>query len=134
MPGLFALCVKVIGHSTMALFVAFGAIILLMLVDFSGALRSRVQAQAALSVTGGVFVCLGTLVSQAIWLATLSMAIVALVVIFAGVVTSVTAGATTSLLLAFILPTSLSGSVSSIPHRLAGRGLGTATRRPPRSG
>ena len=43
--------------------------------------------------------------------------------IFAGVVSSVLAGATTSLLLAFILPVSLPAPTSAIPDRLAGWGL-----------
>jgi hypothetical protein len=68
-------------------------------------------------------VCLGTLVSQSAWLAAVAMALVAFGVLFAGVVSSVLAGATTSLLLAFILPVSLSAPVSSIPDRVAGWGL-----------
>jgi uncharacterized membrane protein YccC len=44
-------------------------------------------------------------------------------VIFAGVVSSALAGATTSLLLAFILPVTLSGPASSVPARLAGWGM-----------
>jgi uncharacterized membrane protein YccC len=123
MPGLFALCVEVLDNPAMAQFAAFGAISLLMLVDFAGPLQGRLQAQAALSATGLLFVCLGTLASRAIWLATLSMATVALVVIFAGVISSVLAGATTSLLLAFILPTSVPGPASAIPDRLAGWGM-----------
>src|SRR3954462_8085857 len=51
------------------------------------------------------------------------MALVAFGVPFAGVVSSVLAGGTTSVLLAFILPVSLAGPVSSIPDRLAGWGL-----------
>jgi uncharacterized membrane protein YccC len=51
------------------------------------------------------------------------MAVVAFGVMFAGVVSSVLAGATTALLLAFILPVSLPGPISSIPDRLAGWGL-----------
>jgi uncharacterized membrane protein YccC len=51
------------------------------------------------------------------------MAVVAFAILFAGVVSSVLAGATTSLLLAFILPVSLPGPVSSIPDRVAGWGL-----------
>ena len=123
MPGLFALCVEVIGNAAMAQFAAFGAISLLMLVDFAGPMRSRLQAQAALSATGLVFVVLGTLASRAIWLAALSMAVVALVVIFAGVISSVLAGATASMLLAFILPVAVLGPVSAIPDRLAGWGM-----------
>lgn len=122
-PGLFALCLKVLNNPEMAIFASFGSIGLLMLVDFSGQMRARLEAQAALSVVGAFLICLGTLASQQIWLATLAMAVVAFAVIFLGVVSSVLAGATTSLLLAFILPTSLSAPASTIPDRLAGWGL-----------
>jgi len=44
-------------------------------------------------------------------------------VIFAGVVSSVLAGATTALLLAFILPVSLAAPASAVPDRLAGWGI-----------
>src|SRR5258708_25011080 len=54
------------------------------------------------------------------------MAVVAFTVLFAGVVSSVLAGATTSLLLAFILPVSLPGPASQIPDRVAGWGLAAA--------
>ncbi len=120
MPAMFALGDKVIGNAVLATFAAFGSFAMLLLVDFSGPMRERLQAQAALAVVGGVFVCLGTLASQNVWLAAASMAVVGFGVIFAGVVSSVLAGATTSLLLAFILPVSLAGPVSSVPVRLAG--------------
>jgi hypothetical protein len=123
MPAMFALGVEVIGNQALATFAAFGSFAMLLLVDFAGPMRARLQAQAALAVTGGVFVCVGTLASRSAWLAAVAMALVALGVLFAGVVSSVLAGATTSLLLAFILPVSLPGPVSSIPDRLAGWGL-----------
>jgi uncharacterized membrane protein YccC len=123
MPAMFALGKEVIGDPILATFAAFGSFAMLLLVDFTGPMRARLQAQAALAVTGAVFVCLGTLVSQSAWLAAVAMVTVAFGVLFAGVVSSVLAGATTSLLLAFILPVSLSGPVSSIPDRLAGWGL-----------
>ena len=99
---------------------------MLLLVDFGGPLAARLQAQAALAITGGLLVCLGTLASQRAWLAAVAMAVVAFAVIFAGVVSSVLAGATTALLLAFILPVSLAAPVSSVPARLAGWGLASA--------
>ena len=74
-------------------------------------------------MTGGVFVCLATLASQTAWLAAVAMAVVGFGVIFAGVVSSVLAGATTSLLLAFILPVSLAAPASAVPDRLAGWGM-----------
>ncbi|MFY9783849.1 MAG: FUSC family protein [Acidimicrobiales bacterium] len=123
MSGLVALCIEVIDNAQIATYAAFGSIALLMLVDFSGSLRARLQAQAWLSVMGAVLLCLGTLTSRTLLLSVLSMAIVAVVVLFSGVVSSVIAGATTSLLLVFILSTSEAVPASAIPDRLAGWGL-----------
>ncbi len=120
MPAMFALGDLVVGNPAFATFAAFGSFAMLLLVDFPGPMRARLQAQASLAVTGGVFVCLGTLASRSAWLAAIAMALVAFGVLFAGVVSSVLAGATTSLLLAFILPVSLPAPASAIPDRLAG--------------
>jgi uncharacterized membrane protein YccC len=123
MPALFALGDKVIGNPQLATYAAFGSFAMLLLVDFGGPMTERLQAQAALAVTGAVFVCLATLASQNAWLAAIAMAVVAFGVIFAGVVSSVLAGATTALLLAFILPVSLAAPASVVPDRLAGWGI-----------
>jgi uncharacterized membrane protein YccC len=120
MPAMFAVGEKVIGDPRVATFAAFGSFAMLLLVDFGGPMAERLQAQAALAVTGGVFVCLATLASQTAWLAAVAMAVVGFGVIFAGVVSSVLAGASTALLLAFILPVSLAAPASAIPARLAG--------------
>ncbi len=64
MPALFALGDKVIGNPQLATYAAFGSFAMLLLVDFGGPMAERLQAQAALAVTGGVFVCLATLASQ----------------------------------------------------------------------
>src|SRR6188472_653318 len=126
MPAMFALGDVVIGNPAVATFAAFGSFAMLLLVDFAGPMRARLQAQAALALTGGVFVAVGTLASRWPVVAAVAMTLVAFGVMFAGVVSSVLAGATTSLLLAFILPVSLPGPVSSIPDRLAGWGLASA--------
>jgi hypothetical protein len=126
MPAMFAIGDKVIGNPVMATFAAFGSFALLLLVDFSGSMRDRLLAQVALAGAGAVLVCLGTLAGRAVWLSTVAMALVAFGVLFSGVVSSVLAGATTSLLLAFILPITFAGPVSSIPARLAGWGLASA--------
>jgi uncharacterized membrane protein YccC len=126
MPLLFALGDKVIGNAEVATFAAFGSFATLVLVDFSGPIRDRLQAQATLGLAGGVLVCAGTLASRNAWLAAIAMGLIAFAVLFAGVVSSVLAGAATSLLLAFILPVSLPGSASSIPDRLAGWGMAVA--------
>ena len=123
MPALFAFGVKVVGDPQLATFAAFGSFAMLLLVDFRGPMVERLQAEAALAVIGLVFVCLATLVSQTVWVAAAAMAVVGFGVILAGVVSSVLAGATTPLLLAFILPVSLPAPVSDLPARLAGWGL-----------
>jgi uncharacterized membrane protein YccC len=120
MPAMFAFCDKVIGDAQIATFAAFGSFALLMLVDFGGPLRDRLQAQAALAATGAVFVCLGTLASREAWLAAVAMAAVGFGTLFAGVVSSVLAGASTSVLLSFILPVAAPGGAEAIPGRLAG--------------
>ncbi len=120
MPAMFAVGDKVIGNPQVATFAAFGSFAMLLLVDFGGPMAERLQAQAALVVTGGVFVCLATLASPTAWLAAVAMAVAGFGVIFAGVVSSVLAGATTALLLAFILPVSLAAPASAVPGRLAG--------------
>ena len=93
MPAMFALGDKVIGNPAVATFAAFGSFAMLLLVDFGGPVRDRLRAQTALAIVGCVFVCVGTLVSQNVWLAAAMMAVVGFVVIFAGVVSSVLAGA-----------------------------------------
>jgi uncharacterized membrane protein YccC len=123
MPAMFALGDKVIGNPQLATFAAFGSFAMLLLVDFGGPMAERLQAVSALAVTGGVFVCLATLASQTAWLAAVAMAVVGFGVIFAGVVSSVLAGATTALLLAFILPVSLAAPASAVTGRLAGWGM-----------
>jgi uncharacterized membrane protein YccC len=123
MPVLFAFCTIVIGDAQVATFAAFGSFAMLLLADFGGTMRERVQSQIGLAVAGAVLVCLGTLASTPVWLAAVAMAVVAFVVLFVGAVSSVLASASTSLLLAFILPVSLPGDALSVLPRLAGWGL-----------
>ena len=120
MPSLFAVFAEVVGNPTMATFAAFGSMSLLLFVDFGGQIRDRVFAQAALVLAGAVLICVGTLAGQWVWLAVPAMFLVAFAVLFSAVVSSVFASATTALLVSFVLPVSLPGSVSSIPDRLLG--------------
>jgi uncharacterized membrane protein YccC len=120
MPGMFALGDEVIADPTLALFAAFGSFAMMVLVDFRGPMLNRLRDQATLVVACCALICLGTLVSRTAWLAALTMVAVGLVVMFVGVVSSVLAGATPALLLAFVLPATLSGPLSSVPDRLAG--------------
>jgi uncharacterized membrane protein YccC len=120
MPAMFAFGAKVLDNPDLATFAAFGSFAMLLLVDFGGTVGDRIRAHAALGLVGGVFICVGTLASRNAWLAAAAMAIVGFGVLFAGVVSSVLASATTALLLGFILPVSLVAPASSIPSRLAG--------------
>jgi uncharacterized membrane protein YccC len=130
MPVLFAVGTRVLHDPELATLAAFGSFAMLMLVDFGGTLGDRVQSLLALGAVGAVFVVAGTLASPNAWVAAASMAVVGFAVLFAGVVSSVLAGATTSLLLAFILPVSLAAPASAIPDRLAGWGLAVAVAVP----
>jgi Fusaric acid resistance protein-like len=123
MPGLFAVGDKIIGNADVATFGAFGAFAMLLLVDFGGPLTQRLQAQAALAFVGAIFICVGTAASVTPWLAATAMAVVGFGVLFAGVVSSTLATASTALLLAFILPVSVPAPVSAVPERLAGWGM-----------
>ncbi|NNC13490.1 FUSC family protein [Planctomonas sp. JC2975] len=122
MPLLFAFGYYVVGNADYATFCAFGSFAMLLLVGFGGTIRERLQAQLALAVTGGVLVVLGTLTATPVWLGALSMAVVAFAVLFVGTVSSVLASASTSLLIAFILPVTLPGGLASVLPRLAGWG------------
>lgn len=123
MPGMFAIGDKVIGNADVATFGAFGAFAMLLLVDFSGPLVQRIQSQTALALVGAVFICIGTAASVTPWIGAISMAVVGFGVLFAGVVSSTFAAASTALLLAYILPVSVPAPVSAVPERLAGWGL-----------
>ncbi|MGN6793398.1 MAG: FUSC family protein [Streptosporangiaceae bacterium] len=123
MPGMFALGDKVIGNADVATFGAFGAFAMLLLVDFSGPLVQRLQAQVALVLVGAILICIATAASANPWIGAIAMAVVGFGVLFAGVVSSTLATASTAMLLAFILPVSVPAPVSAVPGRLAGWGL-----------
>ncbi|MFD3374130.1 MULTISPECIES: FUSC family protein [unclassified Streptomyces] len=126
MPGLFALCSQVIGSPTMATFAAFGSFSMLLLVDFAGSMVQRLRAHLGLAVSWAALICLGTLVADETWLAVAVMVVIGFLVLFSGVVSSVLAGASTALLLGFILPVTSPVPFSELPDRLAGAGLAAA--------
>src|SRR5689334_1842157 len=118
MPAAFAFGTQVLGNAQFATFAAFGSFALLLLADFGGTLPERLAAQAALVVTGCVFITVGTLASRSPWSAVAAMVVVGLAVLFAGVVSAELAGASTSALLSFILPVATPAPVAAIPDRL----------------
>src|SRR4051812_30059612 len=93
MPSMFAFANFAIGDATVATFAAFGSFAMLLLVDFAGPMRSRLQAQVALALACGVLIALATLCSRGTAAAVAGMTIVGFGVLFAGVVSSVLAGA-----------------------------------------
>jgi len=123
MPALFALCTQVLHSPAMASFAAFGSFSMLLLVEFTGPMVQRLRAQAALAVAWAALVCLGTLTARVTWIAVTVTVVVGFLVLFSGVVSSVLAGAATSLLLAFVLPVTTPVPLSQLPDRLAGAGL-----------
>ncbi len=126
MPLLFAFGDKVLDDPQVATFAAFGSFAMLLLVDFSGPMRIRLQSQFFLGIAGCALVFLGTLLSRNTAVSVIAMAVVGFALIFVGVVSSVLAAATTSLLLGFILPLTLPGPVSSVWARMAGWGMAAA--------
>lgn len=130
MPALFALCGQVFHSPTMASFAAFGSFSMLLLVDFSGPMVERLRAQTGLAVAWAVLICVGTLVAPVTWLAVVTTLLVGFAVLFSGVVSSLLAGSTTALLLAFVLPVTTPVPLSLLPDRLAGAGLAAAAALP----
>lgn len=127
MPSLFALCTQVFHAPVTGTFAAFGAFAMLLLVEYTGPVVQRLRAHAALGAAWLVLVSLGTLASRSVWIATAATLVVGFVVLFSGVVSSVLAGATTSLLLAFILPVSSPAPLAQLPDRLIGVVLAAGT-------
>ncbi|MFD4601048.1 FUSC family protein [Streptomyces sp. NPDC058464] len=130
MPALFALCTEVLHSPAMASYAAFGSFSMLLLVDYSGPMVERLRAQASLGVAWLVLICAGTLAGRDIRLAVAATVVIGFVVLFAGVVSSVLAGSSTALLLAFVLPVSAPVALSQLPARLAGAGLAAAVALP----
>jgi uncharacterized membrane protein YccC len=126
MPAVFALADEVIGNPQTALFAAFGSFAMLVLVDFTGPMRSRFVAYVALACVGGANIVLGTFCSRNAWLAAAAMAVVGFAILFSGVINGYFAAAGTSALLSFILPLTIPGSFSEVPARLGGWGLAAA--------
>jgi uncharacterized membrane protein YccC len=127
-PILLGLGVGVLHRPALAIFSAFGSFSMLLFVDVTGPIADRVRAQLSLALSGLILICVGTVTARPTWLAVLTTAVVAFAVLFAGVVSSVIAGASTALLLPFILPVTLPGPISALPDRLAGWALaGVAT-------
>jgi uncharacterized membrane protein YccC len=122
-PGLFAVCLEVIGEPQMTLFAVFGGFASLVLAAFGGTRRDKAVAYLGLSVAGSLAVIIGTLVSGTTWLAAVVTIPVAFAIFFAGVTGPNTASGVTPALLAYILPVATASPASAIGFRLAGWNL-----------
>lgn len=129
-PANFAIGFEVIKNPQLATFAAFGSFALLLFANFPGGHLQRLGEYAALAVAGAGLIALGSAVARPSWLAVVSIAVVAFVVLFAGIVSSVINGATQAALLAFILSVMLPGGRPAIPDRLGGWALACAVSIP----
>jgi uncharacterized membrane protein YccC len=127
-PGLFAICLKVIGDPQMTLLAVFGGFGGLIFTAFGGTRRDKAAAYLGLAVAGSVVLVIGTLVSTTTWLAALVTIPVAFAIFFAGVTGPNMAAGVTASLLAYVLPvaTATAASASIIESRLEGWWLAMA--------
>ena len=124
MPAMFAVGDEVIGNPAVATFAAFGSFAMLLLVDFTGPMRARLAGAGG--ARGSRAACSSAWARsprarrgspRSRW------RVVAFGVLFAGVVSSVLAGATTRCCWRSSCRCRSPGPASSIPERLAGWGL-----------
>src|SRR5690349_20700908 len=120
MPALLAFSSGIAHNPDVATFAAFGSFALLLLADFGGSLALRLAAQSGLIAVGCVLIPLATLAALSPWTAALAMLGVGFQVLFAGVVSSALAAASTAILLSFILPVATPARLAAIPDRLLG--------------
>jgi uncharacterized membrane protein YccC len=125
-PGVFAICLKVIGDPQMTLFAVFGGFGGLILTSFGGTRRNKAVAYLGLAVVGSVALVIGTLVSRTTWLAALVTIPVAFAIFFSGVTGPNLASGVTASLLAYVLPVATAAPASAIGSRLEGWWLAMA--------
>src|SRR5438874_4807975 len=82
MPAVFAFADKVIGNPQTAIFAAFGSFAMLVLVEFTGPMRSRLFAYVVLACVGAGNIVVGTFCSRNAWLAAAAMAVIGFAILF----------------------------------------------------
>ncbi|MGC2486706.1 MAG: FUSC family protein [Acidimicrobiales bacterium] len=118
--GTFSSFFEVAHNPVAAFFATFGAVVLLVYVEFLGPKRQRFEQHVSLLVITLSFVVLGTLCSQVLWVAVAATVVLSFCVLMTGVVSSSFAGTTSAMLISFLLPVAFKGPVSSIPDRMLG--------------
>ena len=126
MPSAFAVAHVVSSNGQVGLFAAFGSFALLLMVDFTGALRERAASYIGLYAVSSGFIALGTVASTHEVAAVVSMAFVGFAVLYAGIVSPVAATATTAALLTFVLPVAVAEPAAQVGPRLVGWTLAAA--------
>ena len=127
-PGLFAVCLKVIGDPQMTLFAVFGGFAACIMAAFGGTRRDKAVAYLGLAAVGSVALVIGTLVANTTWLAALVTIPVAFAIFFSGVTGPNMAGGVIPALLGYVLPVATAApvTVSVLGSRLEGWWLAMA--------
>ena len=126
LPCAFGLAHLAFSDPQVSLFAAFGSFALLLLVEFRGKPRTRLVSYVALLVVGACLVPLGTALSEHKVASVVAMAVVSLVVLYAGIASESAAAASTATLLMFVLPVAVAAPSSEVGARLLGLGIAGA--------
>lgn len=124
MPVAFAFCLLVLDNPTMAPFAAFGSFSSCVFADFGGPLRERLQAYGLLLLVTSLLVVAGTLLSDMPYVAAAVMVAVGFAATGVALFGGYFAAASTTVILAFVLPATTPAPAGAIPGRLAGWVLG----------
>jgi Fusaric acid resistance protein-like len=125
-PVAFAVAGALSHDAQFGTFAAFGSFALLLFLDPPAATRPRLVAYGVVVGIGAVSITVATACSMSVGTAVAGMAVVGFGVLMAASLGSYAAGATTAVLLTFVLPVSIPVSWSELPWRLAGWGLAAA--------
>jgi uncharacterized membrane protein YccC len=119
-PTIFAIAHVCFSNGQVGLFAAFGSFALLLLVEFTGPVRTRLVSYLTMFAFSTALIAIGTAASTNKVAAVVTMAVVAFVVLFAGILSPLAATASTAVLLTFVLPVAVAQPASSIGDRLLG--------------
>jgi uncharacterized membrane protein YccC len=126
LPCAFGVAHLAFADPQVSLFAAFGSFALLLLVEFQGKPRARLVSYVGLLLVGACLVSMGTALSQDKVASVVAMAVVAFVVLYAGVASQSVATASTAILLMFVLPVAVAAPSSEVGARLLGLGIAGA--------
>ncbi len=125
-PGLFAICLKVIGDPQMTLFATFGGFATLVVANFAGTRKDKLAGHIGLALVGSLALIIGTLVSGTAWIAAVVTVPVTFTIFFAGITGPNAASGTIAAMFAYVLPVVSAGGAADLPSRLEGWWLASA--------